>query len=229
MRLLATTLATALLLVGCATGKSPSEPAPAKAKAAAEPAAAPSQAAPSQAAPAQAVEEAAPAPQPAAIRATVTTNLGDIELELWPDKAPKTVETIVKLMRDGFYEGILFHRVVPGFVIQVGDPLTKDPDEKARWGSGGPGFRFEDEPVQGEYERGALAMANAGPNTNGSQFFVCLSNLSGRLPKKYNLFGKVIAGMEVVDRIAALPRDARDCPTAEARILKVSIKDSPSS
>lgn len=192
-------LAATLLLAGCATGKSPSEPTPATPKAA-EPA------------------------KPSVITLTLATSMGEIELELYPDKAPKTVETITRLASEGFYEDILFHRVIPGFVIQVGDPLTKDPSQKARWGSGGPGFRFEDEPVQGEYERGALAMANAGPNTNGSQFFICLANLSGRLPKQYNLFGKVAKGMDVVDRIAALPRDDRDCPTTDVRIEKASVK-----
>lgn len=161
--------------------------------------------------------------EPGVVKMTLTTNLGDIEMELYSDKAPKTVENITKLASEGFYEGILFHRVVPGFVIQVGDPLTKDPSQKARWGSGGPGFRFDDEPVKGEYERGALAMANAGPNTNGSQFFICLANLSGRLPKQYNLFGKVVNGMDVVDKIAALPRDARDCPTTDVKIEKVTV------
>lgn len=204
MRTLATTLATALLLAGCATGKTPAPAASAEKAAAGQP---------------------APAPKTAPVTVLLTTNLGEIELELHPDKAPKTVETITKLVREGFYEGILVHRVVPGFVIQVGDPLTKDPAQKARWGSGGPGFRFEDEPVQGEYVRGALAMANAGPNTNGSQFFVCLSDLTGRLPKNYNLFGKVVRGMDVVDKIAALPRDPRDCPTTEARIEKAIVKE----
>ncbi len=212
MRTLAMTLVTAMLLAGCATGKSPSEPISAAEKAAAGPAAT--------------AKAAEPAQSPAAAtRVTLTTNMGDIELELYPDKAPKTVEAITKLVRDGFYENILFHRIVPGFVIQVGDPLTKDPAEKARWGSGGPGFKFADEPVKGEYERGSLAMANSGPNTNGSQFFICLSNLSGRLPKSYNLFGKVVSGMEIVDKIAALPRDARDCPTTEARIMRATVKE----
>ena len=158
------------------------------------------------------------------IQATITTNLGTIELELWPDKAPKTVENFVTLAKKGFYDGTKFHRVVPGFVIQGGDPLSKEADKKARWGTGGPGTEFADEPVKGEYERGALAMANSGPNTNGSQFFICVQDLKGKLPKKYNLFGKVTKGLEVVDAIVAQPRDARDCPTSDVVMKKVVVK-----
>ncbi|HQC44844.1 MAG: peptidylprolyl isomerase [Myxococcota bacterium] len=198
-RVFAMSLMVLFTVAACATSKGPSEAKPVES------------------------QEKKVAVEPGVVKMTLTTNLGDIEMELYSDKAPKTVENITKLASGGFYEGILFHRVVPGFVIQVGDPLTKDPSQKARWGSGGPGFRFDDEPVKGEYERGALAMANAGPNTNGSQFFICLANLSGRLPKQYNLFGKVVNGMDVVDKIAALPRDARDCPTTDVKIEKVTV------
>lgn len=159
-----------------------------------------------------------------AVTATIETNLGEIILELWPDKAPKTVENFVKLAKQGFYDGIRFHRIVPGFVIQGGDPQTKDLSKKDLWGTGGPGYKFADEPVVGDYERGALAMANSGPNSNGSQFFVCLTNLSGRLPKNYNLFGKVVKGIEVVDKIAAIPRDSGDRPTSDALMKKVTVK-----
>ncbi|HOU53193.1 MAG TPA: peptidylprolyl isomerase [Myxococcota bacterium] len=170
--------------------------------------------------------QAAQAPAPAApVEVVLDTSLGEIVLELHPDKAPKTVENFLKLARQGFYDGILFHRVVPGFVIQGGDPKTKDPALRAEWGTGDPGYRFPDEPVKGEYTRGALAMANSGPDTNGSQFFICLQDLSGRLPKKYNWFGQVKAGMEVVDRIAALPRDQRDCPTEPAVIRKATVRE----
>jgi len=164
------------------------------------------------------------APSGKATHATIETSLGTIELELWPDKAPKSVANFVTLAAKGFYDGTLFHRVVPGFVIQGGDPLTKDASKKARWGSGGPGTEFADEPVKGEYERGALAMANSGPNTNGSQFFICVNDLSRQLPKKYNLFGKVTKGMDVVDKIVASPRDARDCPTTDVVMTKVTVK-----
>ncbi len=122
--------------------------------------------------------------------ATITTNRGTIVLDLDPQLAPKSVNNFVSLARDGYYDGLTFHRVVPGFVIQGGCPEGS--------GRGGPGYRFEDEPVQGDYTAGAVAMANAGPNTNGSQFFICLEDLVGRLDKNYNLFGNVTSGMDVV-------------------------------
>jgi peptidyl-prolyl cis-trans isomerase B (cyclophilin B) len=124
---------------------------------------------------------------------TFKTDRGTIEADLDPRLAPRTVNNFVSLARRGFYDGLTFHRVVPGFVIQGGDPDGT--------GSGGPGYRFEDEPVQGDYLMGTLAMANAGPDTNGSQFFICLENLTGRLDKKYNLFGKVTSGLEVVHTV----------------------------
>jgi len=155
---------------------------------------------------------------------TIETTLGTIEMELFPAKAPKTVENFVGLAKKGFYDGTLFHRVVPGFVIQGGDPLTKDPAKKAKWGSGGPGKEFADEPVKGDYVKGAVAMANSGPNTNGSQFFICTDNLTGQLPKKYNLFGQVTKGMDVVAKIVALSRDGRDCPKTNVVMTKVTVK-----
>lgn len=121
-------------------------------------------------------------------RVTITTDKGDIVLVLDPALAPNTVNNFVSLARDGFYDGLTFHRVVPGFVIQGGCPEGS--------GRGGPGYRFDDEPVKGDYHLGAVAMANAGPNTNGSQFFICIENLKGRLDKNYNYFGKVTDGME---------------------------------
>ena len=125
--------------------------------------------------------------------AVVKTNKGTIEFQLYADKAPKTVSNFVYLAEAGFYDGLTFHRVVPEFVIQGGDPNGT--------GTGGPGYQFEDEKVQGEYLSGTVAMANSGPNTNGSQFFICLEDQSG-LPKQYNLFGQVTSGMEVVKQIA---------------------------
>jgi peptidyl-prolyl cis-trans isomerase B (cyclophilin B) len=129
----------------------------------------------------------------ATYRMTIATDKGDIVADLDASIAPVTVNNIVHLATAGFYNGLTFHRVEPGFVIQGGCPEGS--------GRGGPDWRFQDEPVQGEYERGALAMANAGPDTNGSQFFVCLADLVGRLPKNYNLFGKVIEGLDLVDAI----------------------------
>jgi cyclophilin family peptidyl-prolyl cis-trans isomerase len=126
-------------------------------------------------------------------QATIATDKGDIVLSLDPSRAPKTVNNFAFLARDGFYDGLTFHRVVPDFVIQGGCPEGS--------GRGGPGYRFEDEPVQGEYTAGAVAMANAGPNTNGSQFFICTVDDRHKLGKQYNLFGQVIKGMDVVEQI----------------------------
>lgn len=125
-------------------------------------------------------------------KATLKTNKGDIRLELNPAEAPVTVNNFVTLARDGFYDGVTFHRVVPGFVIQGGDPTGN--------GTGGPGYRFKDEPVKRPYRAGTLAMANAGPNTNGSQFFICLED-QPTLPPSYTIFGDTVAGMDVVRNI----------------------------
>ena len=127
--------------------------------------------------------------------AVIATDKGEIEVALHPDKAPKTVNNFVFLAREGYYDGLTFHRVVPDFVVQGGCPQGT--------GSGGPGYRFEDEPVVGEYIPGAVAMANAGPNTNGSQFFICSVDDRHKLAKAYNLFGQVTRGMDVVGEIRA--------------------------
>jgi peptidyl-prolyl cis-trans isomerase B (cyclophilin B) len=153
--------------------------------------------------------------------ATLTTNKGDIDVEFYPDDAPMTVNNFVQLANEGFYDGTPFHRVVRGFVIQGGDPTGT--------GTGGPGYRFQDEPVKKDYERGTLAMANAGPDTNGSQFFIVLEDLRGRLPKNYTIFGKVTDGMDVVDQIAAVPtrRGAggeHSTPTEPVTLEKVKVQ-----
>ena len=126
-------------------------------------------------------------------RVTITTPKGEIVMDLDPRLAPVTVNNFVTLARNGYYDGLTFHRVEPGFVIQGGCPNGD--------GRGNPGYRFADEPVQGNYRQGAVAMANSGPDTNGSQFFICLEDLTGRLPKAYNLFGHVVSGMDVVSSI----------------------------
>ena len=151
------------------------------------------------------------------MNATIRTNHGAITLELFPEDAPKTVDNFAKLARDGFYDGIVFHRVIPDFMIQGGDPTGT--------GSGGPGYSFEDEFNQHKVERGALAMANAGPNTNGSQFFVVTADAAPWLDGKHTVFGKVTSGMDVVDAISELPRDARDKPREDAIIQGVEIAD----
>ncbi len=124
--------------------------------------------------------------------AVIKTNKGDIHLQLNPAEAPLTVNNFVALARDGYYDGVTFHRVVPHFVIQGGDPTGS--------GSGGPGYKFQDEAVTRAYKAGTVAMANAGPNTNGSQFFICLEDQAG-LPPNYTIFGDTVAGMDVVRNI----------------------------
>jgi cyclophilin family peptidyl-prolyl cis-trans isomerase len=154
--------------------------------------------------------------------ATLETNKGAIEVELYPGDAPQTVNNFVCLARDGYYDGTPFHRIVAGFVIQGGDPTGT--------GSGGPGYQFNDEPVVREYEPGTLAMANAGKNTNGSQFFITLADLRGSLPKNYTIFGRVIGGQEAVDAIAAVPTrpspsGERSQPTESVTLDKVTIHE----
>jgi peptidyl-prolyl cis-trans isomerase B (cyclophilin B) len=122
-------------------------------------------------------------------RVTIATDRGRIVMDLDPRLAPNAVNNFVALARDGYYDGLTFHRVVPEFVIQGGCPEGS--------GRGGPGYRFDDEPVRGEYTLGAVAMANAGPNTNGSQFFVCIDDCTRKLTKDYSLFGYVVEGVDV--------------------------------
>src|SRR6186997_186199 len=145
--------------------------------------------------------------------ATMETNHGTIELELYPDDAPKTVDNFRKLAEDGFYDGVIFHRVIPDFMIQGGDPTGT--------GTGGPGYTFDDEFNAHPVARGALAMANAGPNTNGSQFFIVTADACPWLDGKHTVFGQVASGQDVVDRISLTERDARDKPMSPVTIDKV--------
>ena len=147
--------------------------------------------------------------------ATLHTNLGAIEFELFDEDAPKTVENFRKLAADGFYDGVVFHRIIKDFMIQGGDPLGT--------GTGGPGYTFEDEINQHKIVRGALAMANAGPNTNGSQFFIVTTAAAPWLDGKHTVFGQVTAGMDVVDALEALPTDGRDRPKEPAAIDRVEL------
>jgi len=149
--------------------------------------------------------------------ATFHTNHGAIEIELFPADAPKTVENFEKLARDGFYDGVIFHRVIPDFMIQGGDPTGT--------GTGGPGYTFEDEPNDHKVERGALAMANAGPNTNGSQFFIVTTDAAPWLDGKHTVFGRVTSGMDVVDAISAVGRDGRDKPHDDVVIERVALAE----
>ncbi|MDO8499404.1 MAG: peptidylprolyl isomerase [bacterium] len=151
----------------------------------------------------------------------IETNKGDITLELFPADAPKTVENFVTLAKKGFYDGVIFHRVISGFMLQGGDPTGT--------GSGGPGYQFADElnaetaSYKSGYVRGTVAMANAGPNTNGSQFFIMHADYS--LPHAYTIFGRVTAGMEVVDAIAASKTNSSDRPLADVVMNKVTVTE----
>ena len=147
--------------------------------------------------------------------ATIETTAGTMVAELYPGDAPNTVNNFVFLARDGFYDGVIFHRTIPGFMIQGGDPTGT--------GRGGPGYRFADEPVRRRYTRGTLAMANAGPDTNGSQFFVMHADYG--LPPNYTIFGKLTSGEEVVDAIAAAPTGAQDRPHDPVSITSVTIAE----
>ncbi|MGH2511465.1 MAG: peptidylprolyl isomerase [Candidatus Limnocylindrales bacterium] len=160
--------------------------------------------------------------------ATIGTDLGDMTVELYDQSAPKASANFTKLAGEGFYDGVIFHRVIPGFVIQAGDGQygKKATLDAGRVGTGGPGYTFEDEKVQGDYVRGALAMANAGPNTNGSQFFICVADLTGKLPKNYTLFGLVTRGMDIADKIVGAPRNSRDLPNEPVAITSIVIEPS---
>jgi len=147
--------------------------------------------------------------------ATMHTNHGAIELELFDEDAPKTVENFRKLAADGFYDGVIFHRVIKDFMIQGGDPTGT--------GSGGPGYTFEDEFNEHKVERGALAMANAGPNTNGSQFFIVTTDAAPWLDGKHTVFGRVTGGMEAVDSIEGTDTDSGDKPVLDAVIERVEL------
>ncbi len=154
--------------------------------------------------------------------ATMRTSAGPIRLELFEEDAPKTVGNFKKLAQDGFYDGVIFHRVIKDFMIQGGDPTGT--------GTGGPGYRFPDERVNRRYERGIVAMANAGPNTNGSQFFICHGRNAESLPPNYTIFGRVTEGLDVVDAIANVPtqssgRGERSTPTEDLRIESVEISE----
>jgi len=145
----------------------------------------------------------------------MNTTLGTIAIEFFDDDAPKTVENFRKLASDGFYDGVIFHRVIPDFMIQGGDPQGT--------GSGGPGYTFEDEFNQHKVVRGALAMANAGPNTNGSQFFIVTIDAAPWLDGKHTVFGQVTAGIDAVDAIEATPTGRQDRPTDPPSIESIEL------
>jgi peptidyl-prolyl cis-trans isomerase B (cyclophilin B) len=144
---------------------------------------------------------------------TMTTNHGPIVFEMFDDDAPKTVDNFRKLSQDGYYDGLIFHRIIPEFMVQGGCPKGD--------GTGDPGYEFEDEPNQHKVIRGALAMANRGPDTNGSQFFIVTTEAAPWLDGKHTVFGRVTSGMEVVDALEGLPTDGRDRPQEPALIEKI--------
>jgi peptidylprolyl isomerase len=152
------------------------------------------------------------------------TNRGIISLELFEETVPNTVANFIKLAKDGFYDGVKFHRVIPGFMIQGGDPLTKNDADAHRWGTGGPGYTFDDEigDANGNY-MGTISMANAGPNTNGSQFFINVKD-NNFLDTKHTVFGRVSGGMDIVTEIENVPTDMNDRPTNPVVIERIVLE-----
>jgi cyclophilin family peptidyl-prolyl cis-trans isomerase len=149
-------------------------------------------------------------------QAVIHTSEGDITVEFYPADAPQTVNNFLFLARDGFYDDVIFHRVIPGFMVQGGDPTGT--------GSGGPGYKFRDEThSKTSYKRGTLAMANSGPNTNGSQFFIMHADYG--LPNQYTIFGEVTEGLDIVDAIAAAPTGAQDRPNVPVKITSIDISE----
>ena len=154
----------------------------------------------------------------------IKTNFGDIKFSLLPDSAPETVRNFLQLANSGFYNGTLFHRVIPGFMIQGGDPNTKTPN-KTTWGQGGPGYNLKAEFNSRSHLRGIVSMARAAdPDSAGSQFFIVTDD-STFLDKQYTVFGEVVDGMEIADKIVNLPRDGNDCPEQEVKMLEVTVSE----
>jgi cyclophilin family peptidyl-prolyl cis-trans isomerase len=159
------------------------------------------------------------------IAGIISSNLGDIKLEFYPEHAPKTVENFRELANRGFYDGLIFHRIVPNFVIQGGDPNTRDLSNRTRWGTGGPGWNIKAEFNKNKHSRGTLSMARSqDPDSAGSQFFIVLKD-SNFLDGQYTVFGRVISGMDIVDKIASLKTDSSDAPvdTETAKMIKVTV------
>ena len=154
----------------------------------------------------------------------IKTDFGNIKFSMLDDIAPETVRSFSKLVKSGFYNGTLFHRIIPGFMIQGGDPNTKNSD-KSTWGQGGPGYNLKAEFNSRSHLRGIVSMARANdPDSAGSQFFIVTSD-STFLDKQYTVFGEVVDGIEVADKIVNLPRDGNDCPEQEVKMLEVTISE----
>ena len=158
------------------------------------------------------------------VEGLITTNFGNIKIKLLPDIAPETVRNFTTLAKSKFYDGTLFHRVIPGFMIQGGDPNTKKPDKNV-WGMGGPGYNIKAEFNSRSHLRGIVSMARSSdPDSAGSQFFIVTSD-STFLDKEYTVFGEVIEGMDAADKIVNLPKDGNDCPLQEAKMLQLTISE----
>ena len=155
----------------------------------------------------------------------IETNFGNIELNLLPELAPETVRNFTKLEESEFYNGTLFHRVIPGFMIQGGDPNTKKPELRAQWGMGGPGHNIKADFSSRSHLRGIVSMARAAdPDSAGSQFFIVTTD-STFLDREYTVFGEVMQGMDIADKIVNLPRDQTDCPQEEAKMIRITISN----
>lgn len=174
------------------------------------------------------VENNTLAPTPAEMTAVIATSMGDITIRFYGNDAPKTVANFAKLAKEGFYDGVKFHRVIKGFMNQTGDPLSKDDTKMAAWGTGGPGYKFADEidPAgalyQKGYKTGVVAMANSGPNTNGSQFFIMAADYP--LPPSYTIFGEVTSGLDVVAAINDVKTGANDRPLQAVVVNSVRVE-----
>ena len=156
--------------------------------------------------------------------ALIKTNFGDIKIKLLPEIAPETVRNFITLTKSNFYDGTLFHRVIPKFMIQGGDPNTKEPD-KSVWGQGGPGYNLKAEFNSRSHLRGLVSMARStDPDSAGSQFFIVTSD-STFLDRQYTVFAEVVEGLEIADKIVNLPRDGNDCPKEEAKMLQITTSD----
>jgi cyclophilin family peptidyl-prolyl cis-trans isomerase len=157
------------------------------------------------------------------MQAKIKTNFGDITVEFYATESPIAVNNFLNLAQQGFYDGTRFHRVIKNFMIQGGDPLSKDLSEKEKWGTGGPGYKFQDEINDHPLQRGSFAMANSGPNTNGSQFFIVTAQFTPWLDGKHTNFGYVTEGMDTVDKIEAVESDENDCPKEDVIINNIEL------
>lgn len=157
------------------------------------------------------------------IEADIVTSRGDISLELYPHKAPQTVRNFVQLAEEDFYQETRFHRVIPDFIIQGGDPKSRFARKRSEWGTGGPGYTFQDEINNLSMERGVIAMANRGPDTNGSQFFILTADEAPWLEGKHTIFGRVEDGMDVISQIEQVPTNDADQPTQDVFVKDITI------